>query len=115
MKNVLATYAFKPRDWYDLGRSLQPDHPLLAGLCFKSAIEADLAFLDAWYELACCQERLGLIEVTVKTLRLITSAAPHHGAARGMLIRLLLRQGKDVEARRVAWDGGKSLHRRQWV
>ncbi|OIR01982.1 hypothetical protein GALL_158400 [mine drainage metagenome] len=115
MKNVLATYAFKPRDWYDLGRSLQTDHPFLAGLCFKAAVEHDRAFLDAWYELACCQERLGLTEAAVKTVRVLTEAAPYYGAARGMLIRLLLRQGKDVEARRVAWDGGKVFHRRQWM
>jgi len=111
MQNVLAKYAFSASDWYQLGRSLLGENRMLqAGLCFKAAIAADVTCVEAWYNLAHCQEDLGLMHSANQSLVCALAVQPDYGAARGKLVQVLLHQGMEQQAFQVWWAGKKLWH-----
>lgn len=117
MKNVLAKYSFSAADWYQLGRALLGENRMpQAGLCFKAAIAADVTCAEAWYNLAHCQEDLGLLQSASQSLICALAVQPNYSAARGKLVRALLNQGKEQQAFQVWWAGRKfNYHQRQRV
>lgn len=112
MKNALAKYAFSASDWYELGRVLLGENRMLhAGLCFKAAIAADVTCVEAWYNLAHCQEDLGLTQSANQSLLCALVVQPDYAAARGKLVHALLNQGQQQRAFQVWWDGQKQKRR----
>ena len=108
MKTVLAKFAFTADDWFTLGRSLLgEDLKIHAGLCFKAAAETDCRHIGALYNLAHCQEDLGLVSEAGRTLGIALKLAPQCEDARLKLIQVLLSQGLQTEAFQVLWDGRK--------
>jgi len=111
MQTVLENYAFTPDDWFTLGRALLgEDLKIHAGLCFKAAVETDCRHLGAWYNLAHCQEDLGLVAEAGRSLDFALKVDPQSEEIRFKLIQVLLRQGLKTEAFQVLWAGRKHKH-----
>lgn len=108
MRHILARHTFTADDWHRLGwdRLQQKD---LAGAvsCFRSAVALARQFAAGWYDLAWAMDELGGTTEATAALRHAVASAPERPEARLYLVRLLMRQGLEVEAFQVWWEGQK--------